>query len=99
MYRSALVAGFLYWDARTDDARLTLEVLRTAVLDQFTLAEFIDAGRYDRHVRRSRLAYRRRRDRLVAALGVLMWGIKIVGAAILVAATGGGIMWVTSLHH
>jgi glycerol-3-phosphate dehydrogenase len=28
-----LVAGFLYWDARTDDARLTLEVLRTAALD------------------------------------------------------------------
>jgi glycerol-3-phosphate dehydrogenase len=28
-----LVAGFLYWDARTDDARLTLEVARTAVLD------------------------------------------------------------------
>lgn len=27
-----LVAGFLYWDARTDDARLTLTVLRTAVL-------------------------------------------------------------------
>jgi glycerol-3-phosphate dehydrogenase len=28
-----LVAGFLYWDARTDDARLTLDVVRTAVLD------------------------------------------------------------------
>src|SRR5437764_4009101 len=28
-----LVAGFLYWDARTDDARLTLDVARTAVLD------------------------------------------------------------------
>ncbi len=28
-----LVAGFLYWDARADDARLTLAVLRTAVLD------------------------------------------------------------------
>jgi glycerol-3-phosphate dehydrogenase len=28
-----LVAGFLYWDARADDARLTLTVLRTAVLD------------------------------------------------------------------
>ena len=33
-----LVAGFLYWDARTDDARLTLEVLRTAVLDQGAVA-------------------------------------------------------------
>jgi glycerol-3-phosphate dehydrogenase len=28
-----IVAGFLYYDARTDDARLTLSVLRTAVLD------------------------------------------------------------------
>ncbi|HEY1466253.1 MAG TPA: glycerol-3-phosphate dehydrogenase/oxidase [Acidimicrobiales bacterium] len=33
-----LVAGFLYWDARTDDARLTLEVLRTAVLDHGAVA-------------------------------------------------------------
>ncbi|HEY0815164.1 MAG TPA: PLP-dependent aminotransferase family protein, partial [Pseudonocardia sp.] len=41
---------------------------RTAVLDQLTLAAFLSSGRYDRHVRRSRLAYRRRRDRLVAAL-------------------------------
>lgn len=28
-----LAAGFLYWDARADDARLTLALLRTAVLD------------------------------------------------------------------
>jgi len=28
-----LTAGFLYWDARADDARLTLAVLRTAVVD------------------------------------------------------------------
>jgi len=33
-----LVAGFLYWDARTDDARLTLCVLRTAVLDYGAVA-------------------------------------------------------------
>ena len=32
------MAGFLYWDARTDDARLTLEVLRTAVLDHGAVA-------------------------------------------------------------
>jgi len=30
---NALVAGFLYFDARADDARLTLAVLRTAALD------------------------------------------------------------------
>jgi glycerol-3-phosphate dehydrogenase len=33
-----LVAGFLYWDARTDDARLTLTVLRTAVLGHGAVA-------------------------------------------------------------
>ncbi|MGO9027167.1 MAG: FAD-dependent oxidoreductase [Acidimicrobiales bacterium] len=33
-----LVAGFLYWDARTDDARLTLTVVRTAVLDHGAVA-------------------------------------------------------------
>ncbi len=33
-----LVAGFLYWDARTDDARLTLTVARTAVLDYGAVA-------------------------------------------------------------
>jgi len=44
---------------------------RPAALNQLVLAEFLTSGRYDRHVRRSRLAYRRRRDRLVAALGGL----------------------------
>jgi GntR family transcriptional regulator / MocR family aminotransferase len=41
----------------------------TGVIDQLTLAELIRSGAYDRHIRRSRLAYRRRRDRLVTALG------------------------------
>src|SRR5581483_1437452 len=31
--RDLLVAGFLYYDARADDARLTLTIARTAVLD------------------------------------------------------------------
>jgi GntR family transcriptional regulator/MocR family aminotransferase len=38
------------------------------VLDQLTLAAFIRSGGYDRHIRRSRLRYRRRRDALMAAL-------------------------------
>jgi glycerol-3-phosphate dehydrogenase len=33
-----LVAGFIYYDARTDDARLTLTVARTAVLDHGAVA-------------------------------------------------------------
>jgi GntR family transcriptional regulator / MocR family aminotransferase len=39
-----------------------------SALDQLTMAEFLRSGAYDRHVRRTRLAYRGRRDRLVAAL-------------------------------
>ncbi|WP_035794096.1 MocR-like pyridoxine biosynthesis transcription factor PdxR [Kitasatospora mediocidica] len=39
-----------------------------SALDQLTLADFIDSGHYDRHVRRMRQHYRGRRDRLVAAL-------------------------------
>ena len=33
-----LVAGFVYYDARTDDARLTLAILRTAVLEHGAVA-------------------------------------------------------------
>ncbi|MBV9415784.1 MAG: PLP-dependent aminotransferase family protein [Solirubrobacterales bacterium] len=46
----------------------TLADRQSGVLDQLTLAELIVSGAYDRHVRRSRLLYRRRRDRLLAAL-------------------------------
>jgi glycerol-3-phosphate dehydrogenase len=33
-----LVTGFIYWDARADDARLTLAVVRTAVIDYGAVA-------------------------------------------------------------
>lgn len=51
------------------------------VLDQLTLAEFIDSGAYDRHVRRMRLHYRRRRDRLVAALAAHAPRVRVSGIA------------------
>ena len=38
------------------------------VLDQLALADFISRGELDRHLRRTRLVYKRRRDRLVKAL-------------------------------
>ncbi|MBD0840955.1 PLP-dependent aminotransferase family protein [Streptomyces sp. TRM68416] len=41
----------------------------TETLGQLALAELIDSHAYDRHVRASRLRYRRRRDRLVDRLG------------------------------
>src|SRR5215831_2907259 len=41
---------------------------QTGALDQLAFAELLRTGRYDRHVRRMRLAYRRRRDALLDAL-------------------------------
>jgi GntR family transcriptional regulator/MocR family aminotransferase len=38
------------------------------VLDQLAFADFLGTGEFDRHVRRMRPVYRRRRDALVAAL-------------------------------
>ncbi len=53
----------------------------TSAIDQLTLAEFIGSGAYDRHVRRCRLVYRRRRDRLVEALRRDTPGVRISGIA------------------
>jgi GntR family transcriptional regulator / MocR family aminotransferase len=51
------------------------------VLDQLALAELIDRGDFDRHVRRMRLRYRRRRDRLLAALAAAMPQLRVTGIA------------------
>jgi GntR family transcriptional regulator / MocR family aminotransferase len=48
-------------------------------LDQLTLAEFITSGAYDRHVRRCRLVYRGRRDKLVAALQAHAPEVRLAG--------------------
>ena len=53
----------------------------SSAIDQLTLAEFIVSGAYDRHIRRSRLAYRRRRDRLVTALRRRAPRVRISGIA------------------
>jgi GntR family transcriptional regulator/MocR family aminotransferase len=53
----------------------------SSAIDQLTLAELIASGAYDRHVRRSRLIYRRRRDRLVAALRRHAPRVRISGIA------------------
>src|SRR5215470_14547490 len=50
-------------------------------LDQLTLAEFLTSGAYDRQVRRVRLAYRRRRDRLVAAVRAAAPQVRVTGIA------------------
>ncbi|MFH0251939.1 PLP-dependent aminotransferase family protein, partial [Streptomyces chitinivorans] len=51
------------------------------VLDQLTLADFLDSGAYDRHVRAMRLRYRRRRDQLVAALAEHAPAVRVTGIA------------------
>ncbi|MER6164225.1 PLP-dependent aminotransferase family protein [Streptomyces violaceorubidus] len=51
------------------------------VLDQLTLAQFLDSGDYDRHVRSARLRYRRRRDALVAALAERAPAVRVTGIA------------------
>ncbi|WP_405507152.1 PLP-dependent aminotransferase family protein [Streptomyces purpurascens] len=51
------------------------------VLDQLTLAEFLASGAYDRHVRATRLRYRRRRDALVAAVAARAPEARVTGIA------------------
>ncbi|GAA4210298.1 MocR-like pyridoxine biosynthesis transcription factor PdxR [Actinocatenispora rupis] len=53
----------------------------TGILDQLTFAELVATGAYDRHVRRSRARYRRRRDHLVAALAALPHPPTVTGIA------------------
>jgi len=50
-------------------------------LEQLTLARLIASGDYDRHVRRARGVYRRRRDRLLAALAAHLPGLPVEGVA------------------
>lgn len=62
-------------------AAKTLADRHTSTLDQLTLAELINCGGYDRHIRRQRLTYRRRRDRLVTALRDQAPGMQVTGIA------------------
>ncbi|MBO1335159.1 PLP-dependent aminotransferase family protein [Streptomyces sp. VRA16 Mangrove soil] len=50
-------------------------------LDQLTLAEFLNSGAYDRHLRAARLRYRRRRDQLVSALAERAPAVRVTGIA------------------
>jgi GntR family transcriptional regulator/MocR family aminotransferase len=69
--------------------RLLEEVVAAAQLtgggpdavNQLALAEFITSGGYDRQVRHARLAYRRRRDRLVATLSQAAPQARVTGIA------------------
>lgn len=49
-------------------AAKTLSDGHNSALDQLTLADYIRSGGYDKHVRRMRIRYQRRRDQLMQAL-------------------------------
>jgi GntR family transcriptional regulator / MocR family aminotransferase len=51
------------------------------VLDQLAFADFLDRGEFDRHPRRMRPLYRRRRDTLITALGELLPDLEPAGIA------------------
>ncbi len=53
----------------------------SSATDQLTLADFVDSGAYDRHVRRMRQRHRRRRDQLVAALASRAPHVRVTGIA------------------
>jgi GntR family transcriptional regulator / MocR family aminotransferase len=54
---------------------------QAGVLEQLALAEFLQSGAYDRHVRKMRLRYRHRRDVLLQALGSGPPGLRVAGTA------------------
>jgi GntR family transcriptional regulator/MocR family aminotransferase len=55
--------------------------LGTPVIEQLALADFLERGELDRHLRRTRVAYRRRRDQLIAALGRQLPRVRPTGIA------------------
>lgn len=76
--------GWLVVPARLTDAVAEVKARtdgHTSGFEQLTLAEFIASGAYDRHIRRARLAYRRRRDRLIAALTSYAPSVRVTGIA------------------
>jgi GntR family transcriptional regulator/MocR family aminotransferase len=54
---------------------------QTSSMDQLTFAELISSGAYDRHVRRCRMTYRRRRERLASALRLHAPLVRMTGVA------------------
>jgi GntR family transcriptional regulator/MocR family aminotransferase len=65
----ALRLGWLVLPDRLLEPVLAAKLNSTPALEQLALAELLAGGGYDRHVRRMRQRYRRRRDSLLARLG------------------------------
>ncbi|MEU4211862.1 PLP-dependent aminotransferase family protein [Streptomyces sp. NPDC026206] len=80
----ALRLGWMVLPGHLVDAVLAVKGEReswASALEQLALADFIASGSYDRHVRRMRRHYRRRRDRLVAVLAERAPHVRITGVA------------------
>ncbi|MFI9047790.1 PLP-dependent aminotransferase family protein [Streptomyces sp. NPDC053427] len=80
----ALRLGWMVLPDRLVDRVLEAKGEREAwagVTDQLTLAEFITSGSYDRHIRRMRQRYRRRRDQLIEAVAAHAPHLTVTGIA------------------
>jgi GntR family transcriptional regulator/MocR family aminotransferase len=80
----ALRLGWLIPPPRLLDAVVDAKLRQdgfTGVLEQMALAHFFRTGGYERHVRQSRLRYRRRRDELVALVRAAHPRVEIAGIA------------------
>ncbi|PRX99091.1 PLP-dependent aminotransferase family protein [Allonocardiopsis opalescens] len=78
----ALRIGWVFTPPRFRDGVLTEKYLScrgVPQLDQAALARLIESGRFDRHLRKVRDGYRRRRDALVAAVAEKVPGATITG--------------------
>jgi GntR family transcriptional regulator/MocR family aminotransferase len=62
-------------DAKSNDD------LGSPAIEQLALADFISTGRFDRHLRRNRAVYRRRRDALVTAIEKHLPDVEVQGIA------------------
>jgi GntR family transcriptional regulator/MocR family aminotransferase len=76
--------GWLVVPSHLVDAVAAAKVLAdrgSPVIDQLTFADFLVRGEFDRHLRRMRPVYRRRRDALLAALSTRLPDLEPVGVA------------------
>ncbi|NUS14064.1 MAG: PLP-dependent aminotransferase family protein, partial [Streptomyces sp.] len=80
----ALRLGWMALPAHLVDAVVAAKGERepwASALDQLTLADFIESGGFDRHLRGMRQRYRRRRDQLAAVLAEQAPHVRVTGVA------------------
>ncbi|MEN0139008.1 MAG: PLP-dependent aminotransferase family protein [Rhodococcus sp. (in: high G+C Gram-positive bacteria)] len=80
----AIRVGWMVLPERLIDDVLAVKGLYerwVSATDQLTLADFIERGVFDRHVRRMRTLYRRRRDTLVETLAARAPHVRVTGIA------------------